>query len=253
MTLPNEPPQLQPQTPKTNTGVVIGIVVAVCAVPVLLVCMGILVGLLLPAVQASREAARRMQCSNNLKQIVLALYNYESEYKRFPPAFTTDENGRPLHSWRTLILPYIEQNQVYQSIDLSKPWDDPINQAAAQTIIPTYCCPSSGERSVETVYQVIVDPASPFPGATPLRLGDVTDGTSNTVAIVETTSAESVPWMSPADTSLTAFMAASKGHHSGGCNCAFCDGSVKFLSNSMDPTVRQAVATRAGGEIVSMD
>ena len=69
----------------------------------------ILIGLLLPTVRAAHEPARRSQCCNNLKQIALALHNYADEHGEFPPAYTVDEQGQPLHSWRTLILPYLEQ------------------------------------------------------------------------------------------------------------------------------------------------
>ncbi len=69
--------------------------------------IGILIALLLPAVQAAREAARRSACSNNLRQIGVALHNYSDTYGCFPPAFTVDQQGQPMHSWRALILPYL--------------------------------------------------------------------------------------------------------------------------------------------------
>ena len=90
----------------------------------------LLIALLLPAVRTAGPAARRAQCTNNLKQIALALHNYEQEHKALPPAYTVDATGRPLHSWRTLILPYLEQESLYRSIDLSKPWDDRSNAKA---------------------------------------------------------------------------------------------------------------------------
>ena len=89
----------------------------------LLVCGGILLALLLPAVQAAREASRRMECSNNLKQISLAMHSYHDVYGSLPPAYTIDEEGRRLHSWRTLLLPYLEAGQIYEQLDLSQPWD----------------------------------------------------------------------------------------------------------------------------------
>ena len=98
----------------------------------------VLVALLFPARRGSREAARRTQCRNNLKQIALALHNYESHYHALPPAYTIDAEGKPLHSWRTLILPWIEQVNLYNSIDLSKPWDDPANAEALNTV-PQVC------------------------------------------------------------------------------------------------------------------
>ena len=112
----------------------------------MLACIGILVGLLLPAVQAAREAARRMQCSNNMKQIALAMHNYEAVYKAFPPAYTTDANGQPLHSWRTLLLPYMEQQALYSQIDLNKPWDDPVNLPFSQVVITHLRLPLGSHR-----------------------------------------------------------------------------------------------------------
>ena len=125
-----------------STGAVIGLVVAVGAV-VVFVCGGILVALLLPAVQAAREAARRTQCSNNLKQIALALHNYHDTYLCFPPAYIPDENGKPRQSWRALILPFMDQPQIHQMIDFNEPWDSPKNQAISNMRIPGYCCASA--------------------------------------------------------------------------------------------------------------
>ena len=112
----------------------------------LLVVVGIiafLIALLIPATRSARPAARRSQCANNLKQIALALHNYEQAHKALPPAYTVDAEGRPLHSWRTLILPYMEQEPLYRTIDLSKPWDDPANAKALETVVPVYRCPEA--------------------------------------------------------------------------------------------------------------
>ena len=75
---------------------------------------------------------------NNLKQIALALLNYEQAHHALPPAYTVDAQGRPLHSWRTLILPYLDQESLYQTIDLSKPWNDPANAKALETSLPFF-------------------------------------------------------------------------------------------------------------------
>ena len=104
--------------------------------------IAVLVALLLPATRRSGRTARRTQCKNNLKQIALALHNYESIYDALPPAYTVDAAGKPLHSWRTLILPFVEQLDLYKTIDLSKPWDDPANAEVLKTVPHIFRCPS---------------------------------------------------------------------------------------------------------------
>ncbi|MCR9296087.1 MAG: DUF1559 domain-containing protein [bacterium] len=215
-----------------------------------LACGGILVALLLPAVQAGREASRRMACTNNLKQIALALYNYESAYGSFPPAYTVDDAGRPLHSWRTLILPYINGNATYAKIDLSKPWDDPVNQVVATSDMPLcYQCPSTAAVPGMTTYVAVVDPQGVFEGLTSVPIESITDGTSNTLLVMETAPTNAVPWMSPTDLDLNAFVSQPpNSNHPGGCNCAMADGSVQFLSQSILPAQKNALLTKAASD-----
>jgi type II secretory pathway pseudopilin PulG len=250
------PPVQQYPSPANSgrsTGVIIAIVAAVVAIPMLLMCVGILVALLLPAVQASREAARRMSCVNNMKQIALAMHNYHSTYNSFPPAYTTDAEGQPLHSWRTLLLPYMDQQALYAQIDLSKPWDDPVNLPYNSIVIPIYACPSGQVDSPEkTCYQVIVDPSSIFNGPAACTMNSITDGTSNTLLVTETASESAVPWMAPQDTDLPAFLAgqANRGNHIGGANAALADGAVKFLSSSLDLQTATSLVSKNGGELL---
>lgn len=230
-----------------GTGAIIAIVLA-AMLGVALVCGGILLALLLPAVQAAREAARRMQCSNNLKQIALAIHNYESRYKALPPAFTVDENGNRLHSWRTLLLPYLEQDALYRSIDLSKPWDDPANAFLQDIDMPMFRCPSSNIAPGMTQYQIIDDPTSAFPGSTSQKFQNITDGTSNTVFVIETDPTGAVHWAEPKDQTLSNYLAANKGAHVGGSNGAMGDGSVRFIPNNINPATRKGLVTCGGGE-----
>jgi prepilin-type N-terminal cleavage/methylation domain-containing protein len=122
---------------------------------VVIAIIGILVGLLLPAVQAAREAARRVQCKNNLKQIGLALHNYESAFRTFPPGFISRVTGPwpggsndpvpevgPGWSVMAMILPQVEQAPLHQQIDFTRPITDSVNQLARSTKVPAYVCPS---------------------------------------------------------------------------------------------------------------
>lgn len=122
---------------------------------VVIAIIGILVGLLLPAVQAAREAARRIQCTNNLKQIGLALHNYESAHGKFPPGFISRVTGPwpgggndpvpevgPGWSFFSMILPQIEQDNLHGTIDFRLPITNPVNQMARSTSVSAYQCPS---------------------------------------------------------------------------------------------------------------
>ncbi|MBS0205016.1 MAG: DUF1559 domain-containing protein [Planctomycetes bacterium] len=222
----------------------------------LLVVIGIvivLIALLAPATRSARPAARRVQCKNNLKQIGLALHNYADEYGVFPPAYTVDANGRPLHSWRTLLLPYLDNAPLYQKIDLSKPWDDPANEVAFQTKIPTYECPSSTAPAGQTTYLAVVARGGSFLPAESRQISDFKDGTANTVMVIEVDAAHAVHWMSPvdADESLVlGFGPKSKLLHAGGTHALLADGSIRFLPEKLSADQRRALITIAGNDQV---
>src|SRR4249919_3311122 len=109
---------------------------------VVIAIIAVLIALLLPAVQAAREAARRAQCVNNLKQIGLAMHNYHDVKNGLPPSAIVDKQGKPLLSWRVAILPYIEQQPLYDKFKLDEPWDSPNNKDLIQYMPSIYMCPS---------------------------------------------------------------------------------------------------------------
>ena len=236
--------------------------------------VGIMVLLLLPNVPCAREAARRMQCSNNLKQIGIAIHNYHDQYQSFLPAFTVDENGKLLHSWRVLILPYIEQGELYKEIRLDEPWDSEYNSQFHSRVLSAFQCPS-GRRADASAsqagqspeiqrndlnchYSVVVGKPTIFPGSEPVHRGQISDGTSNTILVVERMFP--VCWMDP--THEITFNDACHGvntnvyglgsAHTGGCNVALADGSVQFISNTIKPETLKAMLTKAGGESVTV-
>jgi hypothetical protein len=100
--------------------------------------------LLLPAVEAAQEAARRMQCSGNLCAISLGLHNYHDHYGCFPPAIVKDADGKPMHSWRVLLLPFLSEYNLYNKYRMDEPWDGPNNRKLLGSMPSVYRCPSAG-------------------------------------------------------------------------------------------------------------
>jgi prepilin-type processing-associated H-X9-DG protein len=218
--------------------------------------VALLIALLLPAIRTARPAAYRAQCTNNLKQIMLALHNYERMYNFLPPAHTVDVNGRPLHSWRTLILPYLEQDRFYQTIDLSKPWNDPANAKALGTDLPVFRCPVPDGPPNKTTYLAIAGPNGGLHPKEPRRLAEITDSHSGTLIVIEVGEENAVPWMAPVDADETLVMSlgpTTKLHHPGGTNSGFVDGSVRFLKSNTPAKVRRALVSISGNENVSSD
>ena len=218
--------------------------------------IGVLVGLLLPAIRTARPAAIRAQCTNNMKQIALALHNYEQAYKVLPPPYTVDAVGRPLHSWRTLILPYMEQESLYRTIDLSKPWNDSVNARALGTFVPEFRCPAADGPQNTTTYLAIVSPNGCFFPGQSRRLSEITDAHEATLLVIEAGEENAVPWMAPvdADESLaTSLGPTTKLHHIGGTNACFVDGSVRFMKASTPARVLRALMSISGNDKVGSD
>ncbi|MGC1273619.1 MAG: DUF1559 domain-containing protein [Planctomycetaceae bacterium] len=224
---------------------------------VVIAVIAILIALLLPAVRTSGEAARRTQCKYNLKQIGLALHNYHDTYGTLPPVYTVDEDGQPLHSWRTLLLPFLEQQALYDSIDLSKPWDDPVNARAHETSIPVYQCPTvvrDGMPANHTGYLAVVTSTSALRPGESLQFSEITDGLSETLFVIEVDVAQSVPWMSLQDANESLVLSFSPDKplpHSGGLNALFGDGSVSFLSAKLPVDQRRALLSADAGDRIA--
>ena len=246
---------------------------------VVIAIIGILIGMLLPAIQSVRESARSIACRNNLRQIGLALQNYHSAFMHFPSGVTGwrpfgsfDQSKRNL-AWSVFILPQLEQGNLYQQIDLSQAYDSPLNQDAGSQSISVYQCPSATRASKQEDALGIIDyggiygerinsrndpPKGCMIFDDPISIGDITDGTSNTLIVSEDSQSSDEQWINGRNVFDQAFPINAapefendiRSNHPGGANGVFADGHVQFLSESMEMYTLGGICTRASGEIL---
>ncbi len=219
--------------------------------------IGILMALLLPAIQSARAAAQRVQSANNLKQIVLALLSYESSNRKFPAHAIFDKQGKPLLSWRVAILPYIEEDALYKQFHLDEAWDSEHNKPLIAHMPRIYMKPASNQaveaRSGMTVYLAPVGKGLAFEGDQGLRIADFADGSSNTIIVVEANDDHAVAWTKPDDleVDLTKPMIGLGASQPNGFQAAFVDGHVMNIPATIPAATLKAIFTRNGGEPVN--
>ncbi len=206
--------------------------------------------LLLPAVQAARNAARTTASANNLRQISLAVLNYHDTYREFPPAVVRDPSGKPLYSGFVLLLPFLENSQAVAQWNMNEPWDSPNNLPIASQGIMVFRNPNvKSNAASQCDYLLVGGPGSVLdPAAASRKMSDVVDGTSNSMIVIEAgplrSWAEPIPW--------TSGMPASSSNRMG-TNAAMADGSVRRLSPEVSLETLKALETRGGGEVVNID
>ena len=292
---------------------------------VVITVIAILIALLLPAVQAGREAAHRARCANNLKQIGLAIHNYHGAVGSFPPGYLsivprqqpTDLEFGPGWGWGTMVLQFIEQTPLYDAVNFNLPITDPGSQTVRTANLSVYLCPSSDGSGPISLFdssgKSLVNDLSPgqyvgsagqfqvadwpsdnngvFFRNSRVGLRDIIDGSSLTMMAGERSRTISdATWVGvvPSAEFCTkpardyeecrpsyAMVLAHTGPtppggytwvvvpnskaaaadnfwslHPGGCNFVFCDGSVRFLKETINANVFSSLSTRAGGEVV---
>ncbi len=213
--------------------------------------------------KAAREAAQSSWCSSNFKQIALALHNYHNVYGSLPPAYLTDAKGRPTLSWRVLILPFMEQQALYNQFNLSEPWDGPNNIKLLSSIPGPFKCPDhpDDQQTGRSKCAAITGPGTMFPGATSVRFSDVSDGTANTVMLAEVESV-TIPWTAPIDLDIRTMSfvlndptkpSISSPHFSGPL-VTMGNGMFRHsLPRNLAPATLKGLLTIAGGERIDLD
>lgn len=209
-----------------------------------------LAAMLVPAVSSAREAARRAQAMNNLKQIGLAMHNYADVNGSFPPAVLYGPDGKTPYSWRVALLPYLEQAALYEQYKKDEPWDSPNNKQVLAKMPPQFRDPNDAADSTFSSYYALTGPATIFFGKEGAKFLQILDGTSNTLMFVE--AKRDIPWTKPEDIPYDKDKPLPKlgGHYAQGFIAALCDGAVRFISQNVDQTVLRALITRDGGEVL---
>jgi len=186
------------------------------------------------------------------------MHNYHDAHGRLPPAVVYGEHGQPLYSWRVLLLPHIEQQDLYKQFHLDEPWDSPHNLPLLERMPGTYA-PPPGKKSrmpaYHTVCHVFVGKGTPFEEKKGVKFNEecFPDGTSNTILIVE--AGLPVPWAKPEDIPYDAEdpLPRLDPLFRDGFRIALADGSVRFLSRKIGETSLRAAITRNGGETLEND
>ena len=246
---------------------------------VVIAILSILVAVLLPASQAAREAARRIRCTQNLHEIGIALHNHHSSFEEFPMGGLewrgwNQPNRRQL-AWSLFLLPFLEQQALWDKIDTTQAFDSPANAVAASNTIPFYICPSGtrgkklsqgrGPIDYGGLYgERLSGPNNPPKGIMiyeqAFAAKDVSDGLSNTICIGESVDWPDGQWINGRNLFDQAFPIHQapffendlRSLHPNGVNVGFADGHARFLRETTDVNVLSAICTRNGHEVVTL-
>lgn len=211
----------------------------------------------------SHSSPRREQCARNLKTVALAMHHYCERNGCLPPAYVADKNGRPIHSWRALLLPYMEgeAKRLGDRYNFDEPWDSPGNRKVTDVALSVYRCPSGPKAGKPTTsYMMVVGPHTISDGPHARKPTEITDGFSKTIFLVEVADSD-VSWAEPKDLKFDEldFKIAGiekKGigsYHSCGAYVATGDGVVRFFTDASNPELLKAMLTVDGGEKIPGD
>jgi hypothetical protein len=208
--------------------------------------------------RSAQAAHRRSATSNNLKQLGLALHGYHDVTSHFPVRVRADKEGKKLLSWRVLLLPYLGQQKLYDQFHLDEPWDSPHNRALIEKMPAVFASPNlpAELRSQgKTTYLAPVAEGTILGGEQPALFRDISDGTSNTILLVEAHPSSAVVWTRPDDlpVDLEAPLRGLAGQKpDNGFNVVLADGSLRFISDAVDLEVLRRLLIMNDGQPVNL-
>lgn len=240
---------------------VVAAMVGLVLVGALMVALFRIAGDTIAEMSSGRYQASSMK---NLQRIAEALNAYAADFGTYPPSATRDANGRPMHSWRVLILPYLGEDQLYNQFNLSQPWDHPTNLLAASRMPAEYRHPSGAVTSTPnaSAYYLITGPRTLNPASGPLGPDRVTDNASQTVLVIEGMPlVPSGQWSEPIDLDISKMQGDLKlnpgiepgGLLDNGVAFATVDGRPHFVPDTIEPFSMIALMTANGGEPLADD
>jgi hypothetical protein len=231
----------------------------------LLACVGVLAGMVIMSnLRAVREAHFDLQSLDRLAAIGLALESYHQAQGAYPPAFVPGKDGKPAHSWRVLLLPYLEYDDLYERYDFDEPWNGPHNRLLANEIPLEYCSPlvtsdeydspfDENPQHAATPYLAVVGPETAWPGVKPLKTEDIQHRPNTVIQLIEAANSN-VNWMEPRDITYKQAQAGItlkgksriKSYHAGHIPVLLLSAEVVMLPLDISPDIFRAMLTVTG-------
>lgn len=210
-------------------------------------CLGLTLGGLHLFVNRADDSARASACQGCLSCIAVAMHKYHEKYGRFPPAYLPDASGRPAHSWRVLLLEFLDY-ELYMEYKFDQPWNGPNNRKLEERLPSCYTCPADREGRFRhrTNYFVVVGEQTVFPGPTATSLKDVERPRNSTILVVEAVG-QDIHWMEPRDLSFDSMSfivnneskPSVSGKHKNGPNVCMVDGTKRRLTNITQEALKE--------------
>ena len=261
VTIPGRIPEaidLSPPVRKLNTRKeLIRLAIQITAsLAIILAILGVSAAIVIPALEQARKGRNRSLCLNNMRQIVNALNAYAKEHGTYPPPAVLDSKGKPLYSWRVLILPQLGFDGLYGQFILDQPWDSPTNLSLFKDMPDVFASPGSPDAKAvsESNYVLLTGIGSLFPKTGPMSPKQITDDPAQTILLAETTNSR-MKWTEPGDIDASLGITLGNrpridigGNHQDGINVVAADGTPMVLPTDISSVVVDAMKTPNGGE-----